>query len=218
MIPKGTVAPVTIETHQVALQTLDGLRLDADLCVPVGATAAVVVCHPHPRFGGNRFNPVVDTVFCRLARSGVAVLRFDFRGVGDSEGEYGDGIDERLDVAAAVDQLGSATDAPLWLAGYSFGAHVALDVVHPSLEGWIAVAPPLAKSATERIAATDHRPKHLLVGARDQFGTPDDVRRRISGWGRADLTVLPGADHFLVGHLDDVSDWVGAIVGVTPSV
>ena len=205
-----------IETHQVAVQTLDGLRLDADLCVPPNATAATVVCHPHPRFGGNRFNPVVDTMYSRLARSGVAVLRFDFRGVGDSEGEYGDGIDERLDVAAAIDQLAAATDAPLWLACYSCGAFVALDVAHPRLEGWIAVAPPLAMAATDRIAGSDHRPKHVLLGSNDQFGTPAAVEERLAAWTRAELTVVPSADHFLNGHLNAVSDWAGAIIGVEP--
>lgn len=209
---------MTIETHQVAVQTLDGLRLDADLCVPPGADAAVVICHPHPLYGGNRFNPVVDTMYTRLARSGVAVLRFDFRGVGDSEGDHGDGVDERLDVAAAIDQLASATDAPLWLAGYSFGASVALDVVHPRLDGWIAVAPPLAISPTDRLAGSDHRPKHLVIGAHDQFGSVADLEARLTAWQRAELTVLPSADHFLNGHLNQVADWAIAIVGATPPV
>jgi alpha/beta superfamily hydrolase len=176
----------------------------------------MVLCHPHPRFGGNRFNPVIDTMYCRLARSRVAVLRFDFRGVGDSEGEHGDGIDERLDVAAAIEQLASATDAPLWLAGYSFGAQVALDVTHPRIDGWVAVAPPLAMSTTERLAATDHRPKHLLMGGHDQFGSPAAIEGRIADWPNTELTVLPAADHFLVGHLDAVSDWAGRVVGVSP--
>ena len=203
---------MTIETHQLPVHTLDGLRLDADLGVPADARAAAVICHPHPRFGGNRFNPVVDTLYTELARAGVVVLRFDFRGVGDSEGTYGDGIDERLDVAAAIEQLALATDAPLWLVGYSFGAFVGLDVVHPRLEGWLAVAPPLAMSATTRTAGADHRPKHLLLPEHDQFGAPADTEAQVAGWTATHTTVLASADHFLAGRLQAVADWAVGIV------
>jgi len=208
---------VAIETHDVALQTLDGLRLDGDLAVPSGqVSAGVVVCHPHPRFGGDRFNSVVDAMFRGLAEAGCLVLRFDFRGVNGSEGVHGDGVDERIDAAAAVDVLAAATDAPLWLAGYSFGAAVALDVAHPRIDGWLAVAPPLAVMPGPRIAGSDHRPKHLLVPGHDQFSPPDATAEAVAAWRNTDTTVPPSADHFLAGHLAQVVAW--AVAAVSPSV
>ncbi|MEX1105375.1 MAG: alpha/beta hydrolase [Ilumatobacteraceae bacterium] len=204
---------MAIETHDVALQTLDGLRLEGDLAVPSGQViAGVALCHPHPRFGGDRFNSVVDALFQGLAEAGCLVLRFDFRGVNGSEGMHGDGIDERMDAAAAVDVLATATDAPLWLAGYSFGAAVALDVAHPRIDGWLGIAPPLAMMPGPRIAGTDHRPKHLLVAGHDQFSPPDATAAAVADWRSTTTTVLASADHFLSGHLDQVSAWAVAAV------
>lgn len=204
---------MAIETHDVALQTLDGLRLEGDLAVPSApVVAGVAVCHPHPRFGGDRFNSVVDALFRGLAAAGCLVVRFDFRGVNNSEGVHGDGVDERLDAAAAVDLLAAATDAPLWLAGYSFGAAVALDVAHPRLDGWLAVAPPLAAMPGARVAATDHRPKHLLVPGHDQFSPPALTAEAVADWRNTHSTVLPSADHFLAGHLEQVAAWAVGVV------
>jgi uncharacterized protein len=204
---------VAIETHDVALQTLDGLRLDGDLAVPSAPViAGVVLCHPHPSFGGDRFSPVVDALFHGLADAGCLVLRFDFRGVNESEGSHGGGLDERIDAAAAVDLLAAATDAPLWLGGYSFGAAVALDVAHPRIDGWLAVAPPLAAMPGSRVAATDHRPKHLLLAGHDQYSPPDATADAIRSWRNVDTTVLASADHFLAGHLVQLTPWALASI------
>ena len=203
-----------IETHVIVVETLDGVRLEADLARPDHPVAAAVVCHPHPLYGGERTNPVVDTVFRHLLARGVAVLRFDFRGAGGSEGQHGGGTDERLDVAAAIDTLVSVTDAPLWLVGYSFGAAVALDVAHPRADGWIAIAPPLAAMPAERVAATDHRPKHLMVPSRDQYSPPERTAELVAGWPSTTVDVIEGADHFLNGHLQTVADRVAARLGL----
>ncbi|MEN9505030.1 MAG: hypothetical protein RI958_956 [Actinomycetota bacterium] len=209
--------PVAVETHQITLHTLDGLQLSADLAAPVGAPAGtgVAICHPHPRFGGDRHNAVVDALFRRFGELGLAVVRFDFRGVGSSEGEHGDGVDERLDAAAAIDALAAVTDGPIWLAGYSFGAAVALDVTVPRLEGWLAVAPPLAVMRTDRLAGSDHRRKALLVAGHDQFSGPDATAAACSEWRSTESTVLPTADHFFAGHLGQVCDWATATLGLT---
>jgi alpha/beta superfamily hydrolase len=205
---------MAMDTHEITLVTLDGLRLDGDLTVPVGEAplAGVVLCHPHPRFGGDRHNAVVNALFTALGESGAAVLRFDFRGVNGSEGEHDDGIGERLDVAAAVDALALAIDAPIWIAGYSFGAAVGLDVAHPRIDGWLAVAPPLAVMPGARVAASDHRPKHLLIAGHDQFSPPEATTDATRDWRNTTSTVLGTADHFLAGHLGAVSDWARAIV------
>jgi alpha/beta superfamily hydrolase len=140
-------------------------------------------------------------MFRGLAEAGCLVLRFDFRGVNGSEGVHGDGIDERIDAAAAIDVLAAATDAPLWLAGYSFGAAVALDVAHPRIDGWLAVAPPLAMMNGAPLAAADHRPKHLVVPRHDQYSPPEAVEPVVAEWANTSLVVVESADHFLAGHL-----------------
>jgi alpha/beta superfamily hydrolase len=109
--------------------------------------------------------------------------------------------------------VAAATDAPLWLAGYSFGAAVALDVAHPRIDGWLAVAPPLAVMPGPRIAGADHRPKHLLVPGHDQFSPPDATAEAVAEWRNTDTTVLPSADHFLAGHLAQVVAWASTVRG-----
>jgi alpha/beta superfamily hydrolase len=203
---------MAIET--VELTTLDGVRLAGDLAVHPGATVAAVVCHPHPLYGGDRQSPVVDAVFRALDAAGVMTVRFDFRGAGDSDGEHGGGADERLDVAAAIELLAMCTDAPVWLVGYSFGAAVALDVVHPRTHGWVAIAPPLAMMPGARLAADDHRPTHVVLAGHDQFGPAADVMPVVEQWRNTTVRVLPSADHFLAGHLAAVAaDVVDHVTG-----
>lgn len=202
-----------IET--VPLTTLDGLQLEADLALQTHPVAGAVVCHPHPQYGGDRFNGVVDSVFHALAGAGVLALRFDFRGVNDSQGSFDGGTGERLDVAAAVDALQHLRDdVPLWVVGYSFGALVALDVVHPAVHGWVAIAPPLATVPTARLAAADHRPKFVIVPRHDQFAPPDAVLPVLDTWANTTVQVVESADHFLLGHTAEVARLtVEAVVG-----
>ncbi|MGD9998978.1 MAG: alpha/beta hydrolase [Ilumatobacteraceae bacterium] len=201
-----------IETHVIGLEALDGVRLEADVFCPPGAAAAAVICHPHPLYGGERTNPVVDTVFRHLSSLGCAVLRFDFRGAGGSDGAHDSGTAERLDVAAAIDALARLTDAPLSLIGYSFGSSVALDVVHPRVERWVGIAPPFTEVPTSRLAGSDHRPKLLLVAQHDQFSPPDRLRVAVEGWANTTVEVVDSADHFLSGRLQHVADRVAAFV------
>lgn len=202
-----------IETHLLTLETLDGVRLEADLVRPPDALVAAVLCHPHPLYGGERTNPVIDSVFRHLIAVGAAVLRFDFRGAGGSDGQHGGGTDERIDVSAAVDALGSVTDAPLWIVGYSFGASVALDVAHPRADGWVGIAPPLAAMPGGRVAATDHRPKHLLVPRHDQYSPPEKTAAAVADWPATTVEVVEGADHFLNGHMQHIAARVAALIG-----
>ena len=152
----------------VALETTDGLTLQGDLAVPDRVVGAAVMCHPHPRYGGDRFNVVVDALLRALSGDDLATVRFDFRGVNASEGCHSGGVEEPMDVTAALEAVeGFAGDGPLLLAGYSFGALVALDVAHPRLDAWLAVAPPLVMASHAPVAASDARPKVLLVAEHD---------------------------------------------------
>ncbi len=200
-----------IET--VALATIDGLHLEGDVALPPQPAAGVVVAHPHPQYGGDRHNPVVDALFHALAGAGLAVLRFDFRGVGRSEGSHDGGAAERLDVAAGIELIEPfAGDHPIVLAGYSFGALVVLDVADPRVAGWFAVAPPLATATAAPLAATDHRPKHLAVPEHDQFTPPAVAVELTATWTATTVEVVTMADHFLVGRAAAVADSAVAFV------
>ena len=198
----GTVDLVGTET--VRLDTIDGIGLIGDLAVVepgVDVRGAVVLAHPHPLYGGDRFNNVVDALFRALPDAGFHTVRFDFRGTNESEGEHDGGGAERLDVAAAVDLAAALVDTePIWLVGYSFGAVVSLDVVDPRVHGWVGIAAPLAAMGADRLAATDHRPSHLLVPQHDQFGGPEVVESLVADWRTTTVATIPMADHSLVGR------------------
>jgi alpha/beta superfamily hydrolase len=209
---------VGIETLRVVLHTSDDLRLTADLRTVESPRAAAVLCHPHPLYGGDRTNPVVATLFDTLPDAGVTVLRFDFRGVGTSDGVHGDGRTEPLDVLAAVDALAmtlheqETDDVPLWVVGYSFGAVMALTTIDPRIAGWVAIAPPLAAMPGEPVASGDDRPKHLVVPRHDQFTDPDRIAPIVERWTSTTVDVIESADHFLAGHLRRVADRVVELV------
>lgn len=198
--------------ERVRLVAADGAELDGDLAVPAGAAVGAVVCHPHPRYGGDRHVPVVDALFRRLVAAGVATLRFDFRGVGTSTGAFGGGVDERLDATAALGRVAGVVDGPLWLVGYSFGADVALSVDGDRVSGWVAVAPPLGAVADHPPAAADDRPTLVLSPAHDQFRPPASARDAVSGWTGVTVEEVPMADHLLGGALDAVAARTAAAV------
>jgi alpha/beta superfamily hydrolase len=191
---------VSVEAERLALETIDGVVLDAEAAIPPGPWAAAVVCHPHPLYGGDLHNNVVDALVRALSGAGVAAVRFDFRGVGRSGGEHGDGETERLDVVAAIDAAAPlAGDGPVLLAGYSFGAAVALSVADPRLDGWFLVAPPLAmprrtawgevQPTCRRIRTPEARPVH----------PPAAMQEAVAEWAATTVEVVPMADHFMAG-------------------
>ncbi len=188
----------------VRLHTGDGLTLEGELHVADSVRAAVVLAHPHPLHGGNMRSIVIGALFAGLPAAGVAALRFNFRGVGASEGAYDEGRGERLDVIAALDALAEIVGGrglPLVLGGWSFGADTSLAVDDGRHAGWFAVAPPL-RHTDAVAAATDPRPKLLAVPERDQFRSPESAREVVASWTNAEVQVVPGADHFLVGRTD----------------
>ena len=193
------------------LTTADGLTLEAQWAVPAQPRARVVIAHPHPQHGGNMHSLVVSTLFTHLVDSGCAVLRFNFRGVGRSEGEHDFGEGEQLDVQAAVDALATVGNGqgPLVLAGWSFGADLALTCDAPELAGWFLVAPPLRVLSADRFkAAPDPRPKWLAVPERDQFNPPDQAQATVDDWPNAEVHPVGGADHFLVGRTNKLNEMI----------
>jgi alpha/beta superfamily hydrolase len=192
---------------RVQLWTADDGAVEADLAPADRPWAGAVVCHPHPAYGGDRYNHVVDRIFHTLAAAGVTVARFDFR-LGDGDGDSYES--ERLDVLAALDLVagsaGVGPDVPLWLVGYSFGADIALSVGDERVAGWAAVAPPLRFGSRPRPAEGDDRPVLVVAAEHDQFNPPDRLRDATATWPNATVTVAPMADHFLAGAAGTVAD------------
>ena len=187
----------------VQLFAADGGPLEADLAVVDRPWAGAVVCHPHPAYGGDRYNHVVDRIFHTLAGAGVTAARFDFR-LGGSPGT------EQADVLAALDLVAGQVgpDVPLWLVGYSFGADIALSVGDERVAGWAAVAPPLRFGAPACASEGDGRPVLAIAAEHDQFNPPDRLRQALAGWPDATVEVAAMADHFLAGAAERVADTV----------
>ncbi len=193
-------------------ETQDGVGLSGDLAVPDGGQApraAAIVCHPHPEYGGNRFNNVVTACFESLPDAGFAALRFDFRPT------FGHGIAERADAAAALDVLRSRwPDTPLVAVGYSFGAMVVLGLEISDLAGEVLIAPPLARMQMQPGAEV---PRLVLSPAHDQFSPPDVVSPIVATWDHAVLEEIEMADHFLAGRsmfaAERTAEWVASLVG-----
>ncbi len=212
----------------------DGLVLEGMLALPAGPVAdsahphtrapahpltpatAVVLCHPHPQYGGNMDYPLVRVVAEQLQRAGVATLRFNFRGVGLSQGSYGDMVGECADARAAVDLLAErARPARIVLAGYSFGAVIALRVgaVHPRVEHLIAIAPPLAVMPLDFLGDC-RKPKLLLAGDRDQYCPIETFTAAVESLPPPKASArIGGADHFLAGFEREVAEHVVRFVG-----
>lgn len=165
---------------------------------------AVLVTHPHPLYGGNMLNSVVDAVVNAYGRRGYATLRFNFRGVGKSEGAFGEGIGEQDDVAASLSYLnerGKHRMGDVDLVGYSFGAWVnLLSLARVSaVRRLIVISPPVAFLDFGLIHPSP-KIELIIAGTRDEFAPEDQVRaifRSLSPDAR--LHFVANADHFYGG-------------------
>ncbi|MEO8605655.1 MAG: alpha/beta fold hydrolase [bacterium] len=190
------------------------LRLEAGLDGPPDAARAAVICHPHPLYGGNMDNNVVEAIARACLAAGCLTLRFNFRGVGASDGGYGDFTGECDDARAALAFVGErVSGAPVVLAGYSFGALVALTVgaSAPAVDRIVAVAPPLASAP---LPAVGDKPVLIVAGDRDSYCSADALSRAGDALGVLGVTrTLRGGDHFLVGREDEIAALVEAFLG-----
>jgi len=180
---------------------LEGLWKDA-AAEPRGAA---VFGHPHPLHGGTMHNKVVYRAAQALTASGYATLRFNFRGVGLSEGRYDAARGETDDYRAALDEAAADGGVPLVAGGFSFGAAVALKAIagDARVAAAIALGLPVA-TESGRVVPRPSVPTLYAVGERDTFGPPDELARFVGGAGT--LVVVPGADHFFEGALDAVAE------------
>lgn len=189
------------------------LKLEGLLTLPEGgAPGAAVVCHPHPMYGGSMYNNVVEAVLEALWRRQFATLRFNFRGVGDSEGEYDGGEGELDDVREAVAFLaGKAGVKSVVLAGYSFGASVSLraGLTDPAVDRLVLVALPVAMMTGTSDSTS--KPVLLVSGDCDSYSPLEPLRTLAGKLGsRTRLEILAGADHFFGGYEARLSALIGA--------
>jgi hypothetical protein len=175
----------------------DSLRLEGRLQWLPGDRGAVIT-HPHPLYGGSLHNPVVDILTRAFCQSGYTTLRFNFRGVDASEGQYDQGRGERRDVAAALTYLAERDKTALALAGYSFGAWVNARLA-PSptqVQKLIFVSPPVGFLDFSEVGALPQL-RHVIVGDRDPYAPLSTLEHLLNRWNpTAELHVLRGADHF----------------------
>lgn len=200
---------------ELELSTTDGVTLQGEVCSGATPIATAVLCHPHPLYGGDMYNNVVTTLFHHLGALHVDCVRFNFRGVGRSNGTHGKGVGERADIEAAVAEMASRhPDLPLIVGGYSFGADVSLTVDDDRIAGWLCVAPPLGVvDIGAMTAGADVRPKAIVTGSNDNFRPPDQLETATAGWQSCELSVAEGADHFFMTGLDTVRDTASGLVG-----
>lgn len=203
-------------SQPLTLRSTDGLLLEAMLDGPEEPSATLVLCHPHPKMGGTMNAPLLTALTDGMSRRGWAVLRFNFRGIGDSEGEHGTGVDEVADAAGAISEAQKRWDAPIAIAGWSFGGAVAIRtaVETPALAGVVGIAP----AVKEKPGITAGLPEAgqvrltlpLLVvcGANDELVDPEAARAWTSATGGRYLE-MKGANHFFWGKYEALAEAVG---------
>lgn len=187
------------------------LTLEGMVAYPgsAGPHRAAVVCHPHPFYGGTMYNNVVGAALEALHAHGFATLRFNFRGVGRSEGEFDNGHGESDDAAAAVRFLSAqerVRGGGVVLAGYSFGAMIAVRAA-ASLEevgAIVAVALPLGMIEADALGAIT-KPIVLLAGDQDSYCPANHLAALAERLGAsAQLKLIAGADHFFAGYEHEI--------------
>jgi len=198
------------------------LTLEGMIARPGSSTAerGAVMCHPHPLYGGSMYNNVVDAALEAMWRLGWATLRFNFRGVGQSEGEHSGGTGEADDAAAAVRFLAAelAVGSPgIVLAGYSFGAMAAMNAASKlsDLGALMLIALPIRLAEADALKQID-APVILAAGDHDNYCPPAQLQAIGQALGsRAQLKIINGADHFFGGYEADLAD---ALEGMLRSI
>lgn len=169
-----------------------------------------IICHPHPLYQGTMHNKVVVSIARAWQSLGIQTVRFNFRGVGESAGEYDNGIGEAADLESVLQWvLSTKPAAKIWLAGFSFGAYISLKVAThwPALSGLLSVGPALSLFDFTEIALPAC-PWLVIHGEQDEFIPAEKVRAWYEGVismkkpdMRCELLIVPEGSHFFHGQL-----------------
>lgn len=195
----------------------DGVSLETIFSTAGDPVGSIVLCHPHPQHGGTMRAPMLEAIAQEAAHRRLETLRFNFRGIGNSTGSYGSGVGEAEDVAAAVAWM-LERDSPLvGIAGWSFGAAVALNWAANAASPltYVGIAPPVDSPLTPSLPAPDRLTparRTFIVGDRDQFLDANELEAYATTIG-AETIRYPTADHFFVlRHERLAADVVDAVV------
>jgi alpha/beta superfamily hydrolase len=211
------------EPQPLVLRGADGVELEGEWAPPEGAAlGTVVLCHPHPQYGGTMRSIVISALFGALPAAGYGCVRFNFRGVEGSRGEHGAGETEPADVRTALDTATAfGVVGRLAVVGWSFGGDMALSIDDSRVDGWVGIAPPLRFGSQFDAVAADPRPKHLVLAQHDEFRPPAAVQEEVATWTNTTTEVVPGASHFFIGRTDRViaatRDFLGRLAGESPN-
>ena len=194
----------------INLLTADNLNLVGELALPVDTepSAVLLTLHPLPTHGGFMDSHILRKAANRLpALANLAVLRFNTRGTtsphGTSEGSFGDGITERLDLEAALDFLAARNLGPIWLVGWSFGTELAIKYgFDKNISGAILLSPPLHRAKDSDLVkwVGSNRKLVAIVPELDEFLAPKQAATRFSVVPEAQVIAVDGAKHLWVGE------------------
>jgi alpha/beta superfamily hydrolase len=198
----------------VSFAASDGLKLEGLLQRGEGKNEGrwVILLHPHPLYGGDMYNNVVEAVQQSLIRDGFSTLRFNFRGVGESSGEYGEGAAEVKDVGGAVDFIAreGGSDHECYLLGYSFGAYIGVQevIADGRLKAVVCISPPVTLYDFD-VLKKEKRPKLIVSGQRDLICPVPPIEELFASLpDPKTMHICPGADHFWWGMEVHVTDYV----------
>lgn len=173
-----------------------------------------VICHPHPQHGGTMHNKVAHMLARAFVRSGFEALRFNFRGTEQSEGVYDNGSGELDDVMAALHWLSDRhPDLPIWLAGFSFGAAMAVKAAAAEpVDGLVSVAPAISRFA-QGMKTQPKCPWLIVQGDEDELVDIEETIDWVDSLEPGpELLVIPGGEHFFHGRLTELRDAVMTFV------
>jgi hypothetical protein len=199
----------------VRFPSTDGLALEGRL-TPGGRDRSVVLCHPHPLYGGSMLTPVIMTVEAAFHTAGFTTLAFNFRGVGASEGTHGEGRTEVADVAGALEHLRASLDgAPrlVAVAGYSFGSHVGgrAAAADPGVGFYLGVAPVVLRYDYSFLAGFRGRIA-LISGTRDEYSDVAKLEALAASLPSRPWLRTLDADHFFGDKLDELAAACGEAI------
>lgn len=178
--------------------------------IAVERARVAVICHPHPVYGGTMTNKVVHMLAKSFNELGVSAVRFNYRGVGASSGQFDEGNGETDDTVAVIDWANSRwPDAELWLGGFSFGGAVAIRAaVRREAQRLVTVAPAIQRVAVD-VAELPQCPWLLVQGDRDEQVDAADIQRWVQTLASPpEFALLPGVDHFFHGRLNELREVV----------